>query len=141
MRFEHAARTDGFGAGVPGNNPGRHSFAANEEGGNPVNVCEEIRQTIDVDAPAAVANAEWTRFTFWNLYYRNLEGPDPSEAESDSGFVRLEAVGDHAARVTVDLNYCPHFAGISDPEEIAKVQQHLHDTLRRYKRFIESQHA
>jgi len=104
-----------------------------------VNVCEEIRQSIDVDVPVALANTEWTQFTFWNFYYRSLEHPDPGEAEEDAGFVRLEAVDDQHTKVTVDLNYCPHFAGISDPEEIAKVQQHLHDTLRRYKRFIETQ--
>ncbi len=103
-----------------------------------MNVCEEIRQSIDVNVPVEVANAEWTRFTFWNLYYRGLNGPDESEAEGDSGFVRLEAVDDHTARVTVDLNYCSHYEGISDPEEIAQTQQHLHGTLVRYKQFVES---
>lgn len=102
-----------------------------------MNVCEEIRQSIDVNVPVEVANEEWTRFTFWNFYYRSAKGPDESDAEGDSGFVRLEAIDDHTARVTVDLNYCPHYEGISDPEEIAQTQQHLRDTLARYKQFVE----
>jgi hypothetical protein len=103
-----------------------------------VNVCEEIRQSIDVNVPAEVADAEWTRFALWNIYHRSLRGPDESEAVVDSGFVSLEAIGDHATRVTVDLNYCPHYQGISDPEEIAETQQHLRGTLVRYKEFVES---
>ena len=102
-----------------------------------MNVCEEIRQSIDVKVPAAVANAEWTQFTFRNIYYRS-KGPDESEAEGDAGFVRLEAIDDHSTRLSVDLNYCPHYEGISDPEEIAQTQQHLGVTLARYKEFVES---
>jgi hypothetical protein len=104
-----------------------------------MNACKEIRQTIDVDVPVKVANERWTRFTLWNIYYRSLKGPDESEAERDSGFVNLEAIGDHATRVTVDLNYCPHYEGIDDPEEIAQTEQHLRGTLERYKEFVESQ--
>lgn len=103
-----------------------------------MNVCEEIRQSIDVNVPVGRANAEWTRFTFWNMYYRSHEGPDESEAQADAGFVRLEAIDDHTTRVTVDLNYCPHYEGISDPEEITQTQQHLGGTLARYKAFVES---
>ena len=104
-----------------------------------MNACEEIRQSIDVKVPAEVANEEWTRFTMWNIYYRSLEGPDESEAKRDSGFVHLEAIDPNTTRVTVDLNYCPHYEGISNPEEIAKTQQHLRGTLGRYKEFVESQ--
>jgi len=111
------------------------------EGSSPVNVCEEIRQSIDVNVPAAVANENWTRFTLWNIYYRSLKGPDESEAQRDSGFVHLEAIGPNTTRVTVDLNYCPHYKGISNPEEIAQTKQHLTTTLDRYKEFIESQNV
>ncbi len=104
-----------------------------------MNACEEIRQTIDVNVPVKVANEEWTRFTLWNIYSRSLGGPDESEAERDSGFVNLEAIDDHTTRVTVDLNYCPHYEGISDPDEIAQTQQHLRGTLARYQAFVESQ--
>jgi uncharacterized membrane protein len=109
------------------------------EGSRAVNVCEAIRQSIDVNVPAEVANQKWTRFTLWNIYYRSLKGPDESEAERDSGFVRMEAIDDHTTRVTVDLNYCPHYEGISDPEEIAQTEQHLRGTLGHYKEFVESQ--
>jgi hypothetical protein len=74
-----------------------------------MNVCKEIRQTIDVNVPAKMADKEWTQFTLRNIYYRPLTGPDESEAQPDAGFVHLEAMGDHSTRVTVDLNYCPHF--------------------------------
>ena len=104
-----------------------------------MNVCEEIRQSIDVNVPVKVANEEWTRFLFWNIYHRPLKRPDVSEAEPDAGFVHLETIDDHTARVTVDLNYCPHFEGISEPEEIAEARQHLSETLARYKGFVESQ--
>jgi hypothetical protein len=106
-----------------------------------MNTCEDIRQSIDVNVPVKAANKDWTQFTLWNIYYRSLRGPDETEAEPDSGFVRLEAIDDHTTRVTVDLNYCPHYQGISDPEEIAKTQQHLRGTLGRYKEFVESQKA
>jgi hypothetical protein len=108
---------------------------------SPMNACEEIRQSIDVNVPAKVANEDWTRFTLWNIYYRSLRGPDESEAERDAGFVRLEAIDDHTTRVTVDLNYCPHYEGISDPDEIAQTKEHLRGTLERYKEFVESQKA
>jgi hypothetical protein len=104
-------------------------------------VCEEIRQSVDVGVPVGVANGEWTQFLFLNLYARGLETePDESEAEPDVGFVRLEGLDDHT-RVTVDLNYCAHFEGIDDSEEIGRVQRHLHKTLARYKRFVESTKA
>lgn len=106
-----------------------------------MNTCEEIRQTIDVDVPVKTANAEWTQFAFASLYYRSVEGPDEGDAEEDAGFVRLEALDEHRTRVTVDLNYCPQYAGIDDPAEIAKLQKHLQATLRSYKRFVESQQA
>jgi hypothetical protein len=102
-------------------------------------VCEEIRQSVDVGVPAKVANGEWTRFVFLNLYGRPLEDePEESQAEPGAGFVRLEAIDDHTTRVTVDLNYCAHYEGIDDSEEIGKVQRHLDGTLARYKRFVES---
>ena len=100
-------------------------------------VCEEIRQSVDVDVPAKTANQEWTQFVFYTLYQRP-QGPDESDAEPNAGFVRLEAIDDHTTRVTVDLNYCAHFEGISDPQEIGEVQQHLRLTLDRYKSFVES---
>lgn len=100
--------------------------------------CEEISQSIDVTVPAAVANKEWTRFLFWNIYHRSLEGPDETEAEPGPGFVRMEALGEHATRVTVDLNYCVHYEGIDDTSEIAQTQHHLQETLRHYKAFVES---
>ncbi len=103
-----------------------------------MSVCEEIRQSVEVNVPVKVANKNWTRFLFRNLYYRPLKSPDVSEAEPDAGFVHLEALNDHTTRVTVDLNYCAHFEGISDAEEIAQTQQHLRETLARYKEFIES---
>jgi hypothetical protein len=87
--------------------------------------------------PIDVANEEWTQFIFYALYVRPL-GPDESEAEPGAGFVRLEALDDQTTRVTVDLNYCAHYEGISDSEEIGKAQQHLRVTLDRYKRFVES---
>jgi hypothetical protein len=102
--------------------------------------CEEIRQSIDVNVPAAVADQEWTRFTLWNVYHHG-RGPDESEAEPDAGFVRLEAVDGHTTRVSVDLNYCPHYKGISDREEIDETQRHLLATLARYKDFVESRAA
>ena len=71
------------------------------------------------------------------MYYRPL-GADESEAEPDAGFIRMEAIDDQTTRVTVDLNYCAHYEGITDSEEIGKVEQHLRLTLGRYKRFIES---
>ena len=104
-------------------------------------VCEEIRQSIDVKVPVKVANRNWTRFLFRNLYYRPLKSPDVSEAEPDAGFVRLEAIDDRSTRVSVDLNYCAHFVGISDADEIAQTQQHLRETLARYKQFVEAQAA
>jgi uncharacterized membrane protein len=104
-------------------------------------VCEEIRQSIVVDVPAKAANAEWTQFIFWNFYHHPVGGPDETEAQPDSGFVRLEAVDDHSTRVTVDLNYCPHYEGLSDAEEIAQTQKHLLGTLARYKEFVESRQA
>lgn len=104
-----------------------------------MSVCKEIRQSIDVNVPAKVANERWTRFTLWNIYYRSLKGPDETEAEPDAGFVRFEGIDDHSTRVTVDLNYCPHYQGISDPEEIVQTEQHLRGTLDRYKEFVESQ--
>jgi hypothetical protein len=100
-------------------------------------VCEEIRQSVDVEVPVEVANREWTQFIFYALYVRPL-GPDESEAEPRAGFVRLEALDEQTTRVTVDLNYCAHYEGISDSEEIAKAEQHLRVTLGRYKRFVES---
>lgn len=100
-------------------------------------VCQEIRQSVDVNVPVEVANEEWTQFIFYALYFRPL-GPDESEAEPGAGFVRLEAIDDQTTRVTVDLNYCAHYEGISDSEEISKAEQHLRTTLARYKRFIES---
>ena len=103
-----------------------------------MSVCEEIRQSVDVNVPVNEANERWTRFLFWNLYHRPLKTPDISEAQPDAGFVHLEAVDDHTTRATVDLNYCAHFAGISDAEEIAQVRQHLSETLARYKEFVES---
>ena len=103
-----------------------------------MNTCEEIRQTIDVNVAAKVANERWTRFTLWNIYYRSLKGPDESEAERDSGFVNFEAIDDHTTRVTVDLNYCPHYEGISAPQEIAQTKEHLNGSLARYKEFVES---
>ena len=103
-----------------------------------MSVCEEIRQSVEVNVPVKVANRNWTRFLFRNLYYRPLKSPDVSEAEPGAGFVHLEALDDHTTRVTVDLNYCAHFEGISDAEEIAQTQQHLRETLARYKEFIES---
>jgi hypothetical protein len=106
-----------------------------------VKACEEIRQSIIVNVPVTAANLEWTRFTLWNIYHHSSRRPDEGDAESGSGFVRLEAIDDHTTRMTVDLNYCPHYKGISDREEIAQVQQHLSGTLGRYKEFVESHQA
>jgi hypothetical protein len=103
-------------------------------------VCEEIRQSVDVNVPAAVANEEWTQFLFWNVYHRPL-GPDESDAEPGAGFVRLEAVDEKTTRVTVDLNYCARFRGLSDSDEIAQVESHLRDTLATYKAFVESRES
>ncbi len=100
-------------------------------------VCEEIRQSVDVSVPVETANRDWTQFIFYALYFRPL-GPDESEAEPGAGFVRLEAIDDQTTRLTVDLNYCAHYEGISDGDEIAAAQQHLQSTLARYKRFVES---
>jgi hypothetical protein len=104
-------------------------------------VCEEIRQSVEVNVPAAVANKEWTQFVFWNIYHRPLGVPDESEADPEAGFVHLEAVDDRTTRVTVDLNYCANLGDLSDAEEIAKVEEHLSGTLARYKEFIESRQA
>ena len=103
--------------------------------------CQERRQSIDVNVPVSEANADWTEFLFWNIYHRPLGTPDESEAEPDAGFVQLEAIDDKTTRVTVDLNYCPHLEGMSDADEIGKVEQHLHNTLERYKAFVESSNA
>ena len=103
-------------------------------------VCEEIRQSVDVNVPVEMANREWTQFIFYALYYRPL-GPDESDAEPDAGFVRLEAIDDQTTRVTVDLNYCAHYEGVSDSDEIVEAEQHLRVTLGRYKRFVESKKA
>lgn len=103
--------------------------------------CEEINQSIDVRVPAAVANKQWTQFLFWNIYHRSLKGPDETEAQPDPGFVRLEALDEANTQVTVDLNYCAHYEGIDDAVEIAQIQRHLQDTLRRYKEFVEAQRA
>jgi hypothetical protein len=100
-------------------------------------VCEEIRQSVDVNIPIKVANGDWTQFVFYAMYDRPL-GPDESAAEPEAGFVRLEVIDDQTTRLTVDLNYCSHYQGISDSEEIAKAQQHLRVTLDRYKTFVES---
>jgi hypothetical protein len=100
-------------------------------------VCKEIRQSVDVKAPVEVANREWTQFIFYAVYYRP-PGPDESEAEPGAGFIRMEAIDDQTTRVTVDLNYCAHYEGTTDSEEIGKAEQHLRLTLGRYKRFIES---
>ncbi len=100
-------------------------------------VCEEIRQSVDVEVPLEVADREWTQFIFYALYFRP-QGPDVGEAEPDAGFVRLEAIDERTTRVTVDLNYCAHYAGISDTEEINQAEQHLRQTLARYKRFVEA---
>jgi hypothetical protein len=102
-------------------------------------VCEQIRQSVDVDVPVEAANGAWTRFVFLNLYGRPPEDePEESQAEPGTGFVRVEAIDNHTTRVTVDLNYCAHYEGIDDSEEIGKVQRHLGGTLARYKRFVES---
>lgn len=106
-----------------------------------MSVCEEIRQSIEVNVPVKAANESWTRFLFWNIYHRPLERPDVSEAEPDAGFVHLEAIDDHTTRATVDLNYCSHYEGVSDAEEIAEARQHLSETLARYKEFVESPKA
>ena len=106
-----------------------------------MNRCEEISQSIDVNVPATVANGQWTRFLFWNIYHRSLKGPDETEAEPGPGFVRMEAIDDHTTRVTVDLNYCAHYEGIDDAAEIAQTQRHLHETLGHYREFVESQPA
>jgi hypothetical protein len=100
-------------------------------------VCEEIRQSVDVNVPATVANEEWTQFLFWNVYHRPL-GPDVSDAEPGAGFVRLEAIDEKVTRVTVDLNYCARFQRLSDSDEIAQVERHLGETLATYKAFVES---
>ena len=102
-----------------------------------MNACEEIRSSIDVNVPAEVADEERTRFTLWNTYHYS-RGPDETEAEPDSGFVHLEAIGPNTTRVTVDLNYCPHYEGISAPQEIAQTKEHLNGSLARYKEFVES---
>ena len=101
-------------------------------------VCEEIRQSIVVNATTTAANLEWTRFAIWNIYHQSPERPDEGDAERGSGFVVLDAIDDHTTRLTVDLNYCPHYEGLTDSQEIAKVQQHLSGTLARYKEFVES---
>jgi hypothetical protein len=102
-------------------------------------VCEEIRQSVDVNVPAEVANREWTWFCFASLYTRPLGAePDETEAELGEGFVRLENIDEDTTRVTVDLNYCAQFEAITDSEEIEKVRRHLLKTLARYKAFVEA---
>jgi hypothetical protein len=103
-----------------------------------MNVCAGIHQSTVVDVPIGTADAEWMAFTLWNIYNRSLDGPDEIEDERDPGLVRLQDLDDNKTRVTVDLNYCPQYQGISDPEVIARLQQHLRATLAHYKEFIES---
>ena len=98
--------------------------------------CEEIKRSIEVEAPAAQANEEWTQFIFYTLYMPQ-RAPSAREAEPGEGFVTLEEVGPNRTKVTVDLNYCPQWEDIEDEKEIADARAHLDWVLGRYKEFVE----
>jgi hypothetical protein len=102
--------------------------------------CEDIRRSIEVDAPPRVANEEWTQFIFYTLYMAQPKA-NAREAEPEEGFVRLEEIEGGRTLVTVDLNYCPQWEDIEDEKEIADARAHLGWVLDRYKEFVERRAA
>ena len=98
--------------------------------------CEDIRRSIEVDAPLEAANSEWTQFIFYALFLPD-QVPSAREAEPDEGLVRLESLSRHRTRVTVDLNYCPQWDDVDDEKEIEGASKHLEWVLDRYKDFVE----
>jgi hypothetical protein len=98
--------------------------------------CEEMKQSVDVNVPLKAADREWTQFAFESAFGHRSRRPDESEAES--GFVRMTPIDSSRTRLTVDLNYCPHYADISDSDAIADARRHLSSLLDDYKTFVES---
>lgn len=104
-----------------------------------------LTRTIDVNAPLAYVNKEWTEFMFRQLvghYQTNLadvsEPVEGNERAADSGVVKLVEIDDTHTRITLTLDYTPvsrDHAGGEDEVVLSRLER----DLKQFKLFLEGQ--